>query len=222
MVRGKVGNSYADWGRSADGNKRIYTFYDLAVSEVLKGKVKGNSLLMREMGGEKDGVGMEVPGASHFERGEDVVVMLGERNPDGSYDLRGLMTGKMNVELNQSGNEVLVGPAVQGVESHMGGQSDTEPRKEWTLSALRDLIRTQAEGSASEANNQNSKTSVVAQPSTAPSQSAAPGSPSPAPQLQNSSPEDPKPSSKFGFPVWAGLALGVGIFAAFLKKRTRA
>ena len=218
MVRGKVGNSYADWGVGSDTNKRIFTFYELQISETLKGSVSGSNLLMREMGGEKDGIGMEVSGASHFDRGEDVVVMLSDRNSDGTYDIRGLMTGKLNVAQNQSGKEILTGPAVQGMEhiaeGHAEGHNDTGTQTEWTLDALREVIRTQGGAPAGAVSAQNSTVAGRSQPHAAPSQKTVLEAQSPAPQLQNSTSEETKNPSVFGFLTWVGLALmGVGIFA---------
>src|SRR5689334_6400670 len=56
IVRGKTGASYADWSKTGE-NKNIYTYTDLQMTEVLKGKQIGPSILIREMGGQKDGVG---------------------------------------------------------------------------------------------------------------------------------------------------------------------
>src|ERR1700722_13674794 len=69
VVRGKIGNSTADWGSMWDGQKRIYTYYDFALAEVLKGPVAGtpgHSITIREMGGAKNGVGMQVAGTARF------------------------------------------------------------------------------------------------------------------------------------------------------------
>jgi hypothetical protein len=76
VVRGRVGTSYANWVTGPDGTRRIFTFIELTVDEVLKGPSAAGkrSLTMRELGGEKDGVGMQVAGTAHFNQGEDTVV----------------------------------------------------------------------------------------------------------------------------------------------------
>ncbi len=162
IVRGRVGTSYSDWGKLDDSSRRIFTFFELQVDEVMKAAPGSNlqgkhSLTMRELGGEKDGVGMEVPGNAHFERGEDVVIFLGMPNVDGSYDIRGMMMGKYSVKQDSDGKEYLAGPglALNPSDDHdheeKRGQDDTPPASKWTLDALRHLIATQAEHASSEA-----------------------------------------------------------------------
>jgi hypothetical protein len=143
IVRGRVGGSRADWGTGQDSVKRIYTYYDLQVEEVLKGDVQGSELTVRELGGEKDGVGLDVPGTARFRGGEEVVVTLSEANSDGSYDIRNLMMGKFDLRPDDSGQEVLVGP---GLDPHVGDEMTSPSKVKWTLDALRKLIKAQAEG----------------------------------------------------------------------------
>jgi hypothetical protein len=112
IVRGKIGNSYADYGPRNDGAKSIFTYYQLQVSEALKGDAPSSGQIMiREMGGEVNGVGMQVAGSAHFDPGEDVVVFMGPKNPDGSYDLKGLSSGKYNIQTQDDGTENLLGLA---------------------------------------------------------------------------------------------------------------
>ncbi len=153
MVRGKVGMKYVDWAKGVDGSKRIYTFYELKIDEVFKGDFSGTSLIMRELGGEKDGVGMQISGVAEFRTGEDTVVMLGlPANPDGSYDVRGMMMAKFNVIRGEDGGERLVGPGLGGGghEHVVAGArtadaahtADTE-KHEFTLDDLRKIVRDQ-------------------------------------------------------------------------------
>lgn len=238
IVRGKVGASYADFGKATDGSKRIYTYYELQLEEVVKGKASGNSLVMRELGGEKDGVGMHIPGASQFSRGEDVVVMLGDRNADGSYDIRGLMMGKYNIERDSSGKEVLVGPGISGGgHAHEEGASENDqghsgpvsgPGSKWTLESLRQLVRSQ--GGAPEGQVSQQNPSVAASPQAGGATPQTPASPA-APRLQTSTPEEAKAAqpqpviesreSGASWPKWAlGIGLiGLGVFAAWVLKR---
>ena len=91
------------------------------MSEVFKGAAQGPKLTIRELGGEKDGIGMQIAGAAQFSRGEDVVVTLGPRNADGTYDVRGLMMAKYSLEKDEAGNEYLNGP---GLDSHAHDDDD--------------------------------------------------------------------------------------------------
>ena len=94
-VRGYVGMTYTDWSKSNSGKRRIYTFTEILVKEVLKGDVTTNSIMLRSLGGVKDGVGAMVHGVAKFKRGEDVVVFTGRQNTDDSYSIRGMMMGRL-------------------------------------------------------------------------------------------------------------------------------
>jgi hypothetical protein len=152
VVRGKIGTSYSDWVTSSDSAQRIYTFYRLQVQESFKGDVPVGDILIRELGGEKGGVGMQVAGAAQFSRGEDVVLFLGERNSDGSYDVRGLSSGKFNLRRQPNGAECLSGigvTAAAGADGFLqdheneGAQDASASRCDWTVEALRNLVREQ-------------------------------------------------------------------------------
>jgi len=141
IVRGKTGMSYADWSSNDAGGRRIYTFYELQPTEILKGQVSASSpLTLRELGGEKDGVGLTVPGVAQFERGEDTLVFLKERNTNGTYDIQGMMMGKYSFQKDADGTEYLTGMGLNEVHSNAPSHL---PQK-WTLEDLRQLIRTQA------------------------------------------------------------------------------
>lgn len=160
IARGKVGMTYSNWAQGQDGVRRIYTFYELQVDEVFKGQLTSRSgkplqtAMMRTLGGEKAGVGMSVPGAPKFSRGEDVVVMLGPVQSDDSREILGLMMGKYNVERDSDGREFLTGPGLNP-ENRVGMQSPDQHRHDhderaehsgpkWTLERLRDLISEQS------------------------------------------------------------------------------
>jgi hypothetical protein len=188
LVRGKIGSNYSDWVKTPEGGRRIYTFYELQVTEVFKGDPKaGSSIQVREIGGEKDGIGLQVAGAAQFTQGEDVVLTLGEKNPDGSYDLRGLMTGKFDIGRDQSGNEILVGATGEEMEGNPSDKSADDHHGPWTLSEFRKMIVSQSPGAHSEVGTQASPrpVSAVATPAPSVSPSASSGASSlPASQLQ--------------------------------------
>jgi len=229
IVRGIVGNSYSNWAANEDGGRRIYTFYDLQVSERLKGTVESKTLLMREIGGEKDGIGMQVAGSAHFDRGEDVVVMLSARNSDGSYDIRGMMMGKFNIEKDEDGKEVLVGGGLSGGHGghhddsvrHVEGHDDSgaTPKPKWTIESLRQLIQTQERQARQ---NPSPLPSLRRVPDPSPTEQIS--TDSPAPQLQNSPAEETTVSQNAGFPRDLALKLGglaVLGFVALLWIRSR-
>lgn len=153
VARGVIGANYVDWGQSADGQKRIYTYYELKVEEVFKGSLEVNTIAMRELGGEKDGVGMQIAGTAQFSRGEDVVVFLSsEPNSDGSYDLRGMMMAKFGIRREDDGSEVLSGPGITGSDhGHSAGDShvdSAQAKSRFTLDDLRKIVKDQGSAPA--------------------------------------------------------------------------
>lgn len=156
IVRATVGNSHTEWSTGRDGSKRIYTFTEVTPREVIKESASqplpSQSFMVRELGGMKDGVGMQVSGTAHLTRGEDVVLMLGRANSDGSYDIRGMMMGKYNLERDSQGEEVLIGPGLDGSDDPEGhafheghgktqGQSGTSGAEKWTLRRMKEWVR---------------------------------------------------------------------------------
>jgi hypothetical protein len=200
VVRGKIGTSYSDYGSRNDGGRGIYTFYHLQVTEVLKGDVPDtSSILIREMGGEVNGVGMQVAGSAHFDPGEDAVVFMGAKNPDGSYEMKGLASGKYNIQTQPDGTENLLGLA-----------------QHETMASLRAV-----------AQQQRGKSAHIIAPSPSPSftapSSAMGSSHSAASQLQPSSTpasdEEGKPSAKIS--IWVFI-LAAGLLGWFvLRKLTK-
>jgi len=225
IVRGKVGMSYSDWGVASDSSKRLYTFVELQLTETLKGEAKGSSIVLRELGGAKDGVAMEVSGVARFERGEDVVVMVGAPNADGSYDVRGMMMAKFNVERGNDGKEYLSGPGLGGATAHghvykdakREGQNDPQsPVKRWTIDDIRDLVRAQTQAgnvaskpvanygtSQSRRQNPTPSPSTSGQPSWASRDSALP--------LQ-SIPAEGERGSRVNLLLGIGIVIGAGFY----------
>ena len=141
ILKGKIGSHYADWGKG-DNAKKIYTYYEFQNEEILKGTIPSSSpLMIREMGGEKDGIGLHIEGAAYFETGESVVVLLKEANSEGTLDIHGMMLGKLNLEIASNGDEVLKGPALWGARTSV---NDLQNPTRWTLADLRRLIREQS------------------------------------------------------------------------------
>ncbi len=129
LARGQIGNHFVQWVEEKDQTRRIYTYYEFQVTEVFKGHLP-DGVKIREIGGIKDGEGMEISGTAKFDQGEDVILTLGSENTDGSYSLRGMIMGKFNLSKNETGQEIIVG----------AGLNENEP---WRLDSLRKLIRTQ-------------------------------------------------------------------------------
>lgn len=219
IVRGRVGAKKADWVLGSDGSKRIYTFWELRIDELIKGDTSSKtSLLMRELGGEKDGVGMQVAGTADFSRGEDVVVFLGLQNDDGSHDLRGMMMSKFTIRRRDDGREILEGAALRsathpGLRGHVlhgeEGHEAPSPRPDWSLEDLRDLVKRQAaEGEESAPTPRRARPSANAAGPAAALSPAAGGAQSQAPPLQTPHVGDSPLKDGGGIPGWA-ILLGI-------------
>jgi hypothetical protein len=218
IVHGKVGPTYTDWGHEGDGSKKIFTYWELQVIEVLKGQAQGRSgaIRMREMGGEKDGLGMQVAGTAQFNPGEDVVVFLSDQNGEGSHDVWGMMMGKYNVQKDESGKEVISGPGINNltrprISDGDEGQHDTPGASKWTLDSLRSLIASQGDSPRKPKLTPQATSRPVGSESPLPAASLA------APQLQPSTSEETK------LPTWPVVALGAGVlgFAWVLISRRK-
>ena len=72
----------------------IYTYATLAVSEVLKGRVPGDTLVVKELGGTLPTLGLYIADQASFEPGQDVLVFLNVRPRDGTLYTVGLSRGK--------------------------------------------------------------------------------------------------------------------------------
>lgn len=131
IARGRVGGSSVQWAAARDGARRLYTYIELDVTEVLRGTIPRNQIQVRELGGEKDGVGMRVAGSARFAPGEDAVVFLSPPNADGSYDVRNMSMGKFEVIRDEQGEERLRGAGMTPQEAPT-----------WTLAKLRDHLST--------------------------------------------------------------------------------
>ena len=121
IVKGRVGDSVVNWGDTADVGRKIFTYTKIESVEVIRGDVRDSTIQIRELGGEKDGLGMKISGTAEFSLGEEVVVFLHPKlNSDGSYAVKGMMLSKLVVTKGVGGEEILEGPALANDPGHFG------------------------------------------------------------------------------------------------------
>ena len=236
VARGKTGASISRWAELNGGGRRIYTYTEFQVEEVLKGSLNGaRNIFVRELGGEIDGVGMQVSGTAQFRPGEDVVVFLGDRVTSTAtseivYEMHGMMMGKYNVDakecLSGAGLSAATHPALRGADMHnhheqKESQKDTSPESKWCMDRLKELIKTQEAQDKLQNNAVISPTpSPVVSPSVNPmtnvidSDQAA----NEAPALQNTPPEAAASTWAYIL-VTLGSVMGVLLFIFWLKKK---
>ena len=95
VVRGRVVGSVARLDRAAG---RISTFTEIQVTESLKGG-PARTIVVRQPGGEAEGIGQAVAGAARFSPGEDVVLFLERARDDAAvFQVLSLSAGKVRLE----------------------------------------------------------------------------------------------------------------------------
>jgi hypothetical protein len=72
----------------------IYTYATVTVSEVLKGDVRDETVVVKQLGGVLPDLGLYIAGQARFAPAEDVLVFLGARPRDGTLYTVGLSHGK--------------------------------------------------------------------------------------------------------------------------------
>ncbi len=224
IVRGKIGSSYAHWALGQDGVRRIYTYSELALDEVFRGDIPRKSIQVREMGGEKDGVGMDVPGAARFETGEDVVLFLQPPNSDSSYDVKGLMMAKLNVKKDKNGQEYLDGPAIQVEPGKIYHDHEAEhlesERPRWTLAALKALVGEQGQAPQSaNSTSQGVKKPIPTVSELPQKQLGTENAPSATKTIEAEESQERNSSWGFWFAI-TFVTLGVGIAVWLLRRRS--
>ncbi len=127
IVVGRVVKSESRW--TAD-RRRIVTDVTVEVGESLKG-APGETVVIRQPGGQVGDIGQRVDGVASFKKGEEVVLFL-EKRPDRSFMLSGMAQGKFRVERSWDGKEILAVPEPKGgartVDPITGKDVDIQPR----------------------------------------------------------------------------------------------
>ncbi len=107
-----------------------FTYYNMKVSEVLKGSIKpGSRIVIRTLGGPLNSTQALDAGSATFNLDNNVIVLLEGRAADGSYLVHNFSIGKIGVASN----------------GHISGDAvDSEIKKNgahtWTLNELKALI----------------------------------------------------------------------------------
>jgi len=108
VVTGTVIDKYSHWNAA---KTKIYTTTTVAVSSILKG-VTGETVEVRQLGGEVDGVGAKLLGTPEYTLGESVVLFL-EPRPDGAFITVGLSQGKCHLIQKQGTDRFYVKRSVK-------------------------------------------------------------------------------------------------------------
>lgn len=138
IVEGRATNSWTEWNAQ---HTAIYTYTQFRVSRTLKGQA-GQTVVVRQRGGEKDGLRQVLFGVRHFQVGEDAVLFLqpvSERA--GTMEVVDLMQGNFQV-IRTSAGATTVSNGVPGVtELSQSGQVRTYSGTRMTLQELESRVR---------------------------------------------------------------------------------
>jgi hypothetical protein len=145
IVRGTLHSVVSEYGSDPAGAKTLYTYAKLEVREVLKGTLPEREILIRKVGGTKDGVTLSIDSSPEFSENEDTVLFLGEQKDDRSYEVEGLELGKFGLE-ERNGELFLKGGILSYSKPRPGEGSDAqgpgiaENRRDWPLRELRNIV----------------------------------------------------------------------------------
>jgi hypothetical protein len=94
VVRGRVTAARSAW----DATRTLQTFVTIDVTDVIVGTSVPPRLVLRQLGGEVDGIGLWIAGQAGFSADEDVLLDLDLDPRDGTLRTRGLGRGKWRLE----------------------------------------------------------------------------------------------------------------------------
>jgi hypothetical protein len=86
-----------------DTDKEIYTYITLRVLDPVKNSRKDDQITIRQLGGVVDHIASIVPGMPTFQKGEEVVVFLTQKDRAGYPWVMGLQQGKYSVRTDANG-----------------------------------------------------------------------------------------------------------------------
>jgi Matrixin len=114
VVRGTVIGADSRW----DATSTLYTYVTLDVTSVVVGDGVPSRIVIKQLGGERDGIGLWVAGQAAFSANEDVLLDL-DAAPDGTLRTRALARGKWRVEVTGPGVMTASQPSANGAAVSM-------------------------------------------------------------------------------------------------------
>jgi hypothetical protein len=138
VVEGRSTNSWTEWNPQ---HTVIYTYTQFQVARTLKGQ-SAQTVLVRQRGGEKDGLRQVLFGVRHFQVGEDAVLFLQPtRAANGAMEIVDLMQGNFLV-VRSSAAAATVTNGVPGVtELSPAGQMRNYTGTRLSLQELESRVR---------------------------------------------------------------------------------
>lgn len=144
VLTGEVQAIQAQW----DAKRRnIYTYVTVKVSEVLKGQIQNDTIVIKQDGGIVGEDEIRIDGAPRYEIGRQVLLFL-DTQPDGALTVKYLFQGKYDIiDDNQTGLR-MVQRTIDGDNVHLLPGDDAQTTNRAELSAfiekIRNTLRTRA------------------------------------------------------------------------------
>jgi hypothetical protein len=224
IVHARLSNVRTENALTADGGKTIYTYANAEIIEPIKGTFAGPNILIRKVGGTKDGMTLEIPSNVELSEGEEGVFFLSDIREDHAYEVTGMELGKYGVK-EVNGEQILTG----GIFNYSRPNPNDEHHDEahlapdlqenlhpWSIKELKELVKKQAAAAAV-------APKITATP--LPTASVSPGQSLPSPSNSTTAPisDENKPAAETAnsFPLkWLffGLAIAFAAFFFFRKK----
>jgi len=140
IVMARVDDAVSSWDAA---HKEIYTFYTLSVLQGVKGNKGATTITLRELGGTVGNISSIVPGMPSFQKGEEVVVFLTQKDAAGYPWVMGLQQGKYTVTTGKNGVK-MVRNDLAGTEllTKSGQHVDSTTAPDQPLNAFIDGLKT--------------------------------------------------------------------------------
>ncbi len=103
VVVARVDEIASGWDPAA---RSLYTYVSVSVERVLKGEVPPGRLVVKQLGGRLDGIGLHVADQPDFQRGESVLLFLEVRPRDATLYTSALWQGKWTLERDARGGRI--------------------------------------------------------------------------------------------------------------------
>jgi hypothetical protein len=126
-----------------DGGE-IYTYITLQVSEGVKGARKGETLQLRQLGGQIGDIASIVPGMPSFKSNEEVLVFLTAPDKGGYRWVMGLEQGKYSISTDSKGKKNVRRDTAALNLIDRGGDTSGAMPEDSSLDLLLDEVRTEA------------------------------------------------------------------------------
>jgi hypothetical protein len=143
IVTGDVQAVQAQWDKN---RQNIYTYVTVKVSEVLKGQIGSDSIVLKQAGGIVGDEGIIIDGAPGYKVGQQVLLFLNTL-PDGALTVAHLFLGKYDIVNDAQTGRQMVQRTIDGDNVHLlpGQTEQMTNRAELStfLEKIRNAVRTQ-------------------------------------------------------------------------------